>query len=265
MKFLKVFLISAIFSWYFIVFAGRVAADPGIDALPDTIGKIKPGIVGVGTFQETRRPPAILLGTGFVVADGRYVVTNAHVLPEKIDKKHHEFIAVFTGQGKEGRILATETIGTEKDHDLCLLRFDGEALPPLVLGDDSLVREGQIYAFTGFPLGAILGLYAATHRGIVSAITPIVIPVSAMGQLDGELIGRLKNPYLIFQLDATAYPGNSGSPLYDVKSGRVIGIINRVFVQGTKEHAITNPSGMTYAIPVRYLKKFMKRLRVDGR
>jgi S1-C subfamily serine protease len=86
-----------------------------------------------------------------------------------------------------------------------------------------------------------------------------------MKQLDGELIGRLKNPYLIFQLDATAYPGNSGSPLYDVKSGRVIGIINKVFVQGAKEHAITSPSGMTYAIPVRYLKKFMEGLRVDGR
>lgn len=255
---------SVLFSWLYLVIGGRVAADPGSDVLPRTIERIKPGIVGIGTFQETRRPPGVLLGTGFVVADGRHVVTNAHVIPEKIDKKHHEFVAVFIGQAKEARIIAARTIGTEKDHDLCLLRFDGEALPPLVLGDDSLVREGQLYAFTGFPLGAILGLYAATHRGIVSAITPIVIPVNAMSQLDGELIGRLKNPYLIFQLDATAYPGNSGSPLYDVKNGRVIGIINRVFVQGTKEHAITHPSGMTYAIPVRYLRQFMKRLGVDG-
>jgi serine protease Do len=265
MNSIKRILISAFFGWGGLIFAGMVAADSGIDALPGTIEKIKPGIVGVGTFQETRRPPGILLGTGFVVADGRHVVTNAHVPPEKLDKKHNEFIAVFTGQGKEGRILATETIGTEKDHDLCLLRFDGKALPPLVLGDDALVREGELYAFTGYPLGAILGLYAATHRGIISAITPIVIPVNAMRQLDGELIGRLKNPYLIFQLDATAYPGNSGSPLYDVKSGRVIGIINKVFVQGAKEQAITHPSGMTYAIPVRYLKKFIESLLGDGR
>jgi S1-C subfamily serine protease len=261
----KLFFRGLFFGWVYFISIGLVAADSGIDALPDTILKVKPGIVGIGTFQETRRPPGVLRGTGFVVADGHHVVTNAHVLPEKLDKKHNEFIAVFTGQGKEGRILSAETIGTENDHDLCLLRFGGKALPPLVLGDDSLVREGELYAFTGYPLGAILGLYAATHRGIVSAVTPIVIPVTAMKQLDGELIGRLKNPYLIFQLDATAYPGNSGSPLYDVKSGRVIGIINKVFVQGAKEHAITNPSGMTYAIPVRYLKKFMKGLGIESR
>jgi serine protease Do len=261
----KGFLTGVLLCCFNIIPAGIVAADLTTGALPDTIIKIKPSVVGIGTFQETRRPKSILLGTGFAVLDGRHVVTNAHVLPENIDKKHNEFIAVFIGQGTDGRIIAAQTIGTEDDHDLCLLRFDGPALPPLALGDDSLVKEGELYAFTGYPLGAILGLYAATHRGIISAITPIVIPVKAMRQLDGELIGRLKNPYLIFQLDATAYPGNSGSPLYDINSGHIIGIINKVFVQGTKEHAITNPSGMTYAIPVRYLKKFIESKKVDGR
>jgi serine protease Do len=79
-----------------------------------------------------------------------------------------------------------------------------------------------------------------------------------MKQWDGNLLRRLKDPYMIFQLGATAYPGNSGSPLFDPTTGQVIGIINKVFVQGTKEHAITHPSGMTYAIPVRYLKALMK-------
>ena len=58
---------------------------PCIADLPDTIDRILPSIVGVGTLQKTRRPPARLLGTGFVVADGRHVITNAHVIPEKID------------------------------------------------------------------------------------------------------------------------------------------------------------------------------------
>ena len=49
--------------------------------LPDTIEKIKPSIVGIGTFQRTRRPPSIFRGTGFVIADGLHVATNAHVLP----------------------------------------------------------------------------------------------------------------------------------------------------------------------------------------
>ena len=56
-------------------------------ALPDVIDKIKPAIVAVGSFQKTRRPPSIFRGTGFVIADGLHVVTNAHVVPEKIDIK----------------------------------------------------------------------------------------------------------------------------------------------------------------------------------
>lgn len=228
---------------------------PDEAGLPDTIQQIKPSIVGVGTYLKTRRPPGLLLGTGFVVKDGRHVLTNAHVLPEKLDEKHQEFIAVFTAAG--GRILNAGIAGLDPAHDLGLLHFDGPPLPPLVIGDDARVREGALYAFTGYPLGALLGLNAVTHRGIVSAITPLVIPVTATWQLDGAIINHLKEPNLIFQLDATAYPGNSGSPLYDVITGRVIGIINKVFVKGLKEHAITNPSGITYAIPSRYIKTFL--------
>jgi S1-C subfamily serine protease len=54
-------------------------------ALPEIIDKIKPAIVAVGAFQKTRRPPSIFRGTGFVIADGLHVVTNAHVVPEKLD------------------------------------------------------------------------------------------------------------------------------------------------------------------------------------
>ena len=64
------------------------------------------------------------------------------------------------------------------------------------------------------------------------------------------MISRLRDSaYVIFQLDATAYPGNSGSPLYDAATGQVYGIINSVFIQGTREQAISRPSGITYAIP----------------
>ena len=63
---------------------------------------------------------------------------------------------------------------------------------------------------------------------------------------------------MVFQIDAIAYPGNSGSPLYNIDDGRVVGIINMVFVKGTKEHAISDPSGITYAIPARYAQKLIK-------
>ena len=76
--------------------------------------------------------------------------------------------------------------------------------------------------------------------------------------MKGGIINRLQKPYMVFQLDATAYPGNSGSPLYDIHNGHVVGIVNKVFVKGTKEHAITRPSGITYAIPSKYAHQILK-------
>lgn len=233
-------------------------AGSGIERLPDTIDKIKPGVVGIGTYNKLRRPPAILSGTGFSITDGRHVITNAHVIPETINEKHNEFIAVFSGKAEKISVYPARVIRIDKEHDLCLLSFEGPALPALVLGEDAHVREGNLYAFTGYPLGVVLGLNAATHRGIVAAITPIALPSNAIRPLDKTLVDRLQKPYPVFQLDATAYPGNSGSPLYDMKTGHVIGIINKVFVKESKEHAITHPSGITYAIPVRHLKKLLQ-------
>jgi S1-C subfamily serine protease len=63
----------------------------------------------------------------------------------------------------------------------------------------------------------------------------------------------------VFQLDATAFPGNSGSPLYDPDTGAVVGIINKVFVQETKENLLAKPSGISYAIPIRYALPLLKK------
>jgi S1-C subfamily serine protease len=60
-------------------------------------------------------------------------------------------------------------------------------------------------------------------------------------------------------LDATAYPGNSGSPVFDVDTGEVIGIINMVFIKGSKEAALSQPSGITYAIPSIHLKDLLSQ------
>jgi S1-C subfamily serine protease len=129
----------------------------------------------------------------------------------------------------------------------------------MTLGNPDKVREGEIYAFTGYPIGVVLGLHPATHRGMVSAITPSAIPAPRAGQLNPAVIGRLQDPYVVFQLDATAYPGNSGSPLYDTKTGHVVGIINKVFVQETKENILSKPSGISYAIPIRYAEQLLKK------
>ena len=90
------------------------------------------------------------------------------------------------------------------------------------LGESSRVRAGEEYVFTGFPLGIIFGLYPVTHRGMVSSITPIALQANAASQLDSTQIRHLRSRFDVFQLDATAYPGNSGSPLYDTETGKVV-------------------------------------------
>jgi S1-C subfamily serine protease len=232
-------------------------AEEGTGGLPETIARIKQRVVGIGTYEKMRRPPAIVFATGFAVLDGKHVITNAHAIPEKLDTQHKEFLALFIGQGQDAAVLEATVAAIDEDHDLCLLSFEGKALPPMLLGEDLSVKEGEIYAFTGYPIGAILGLYASTHRGMISAVTPIAIPSNAIRPLDKKLANRLQEPYEVYQLDATAYPGNSGSPLYNINNGEVIGIINKVFVQSTKENAITDPSGITYAIPIQHVKKLL--------
>jgi serine protease Do len=73
------------------------------------------------------------------------------------------------------------------------------------------------------------------------------------------LIRQASKPYMIFQLDAIAYPGNSGSPLYDAESGEVLAVINAVFVKGSKESVLKDPSGISYAIPSNYVRELLER------
>jgi len=146
-----------------------------------------------------------------------------------------------------------------------VLRITGRPLPALSLSKSPSVREGEFYAFTGFPIGMVLGLNAVTHRGIVSAISPIAIPQLSAQLLEKNLVARLTAPYNVYQLDATAYPGNSGSPLYDPSTGQVVGIINKVFVQESKETVIQKPSGISYAIPVNHIRELLRKLGIEAK
>lgn len=227
------------------------------ESLPETIKEIKPSIVGIGTIQATRTPKAKLSATGFIVGNGTIVATNAHVVSDSINGENNEQRVIFVGTGQNPEIRYVKDILTNQEHDLALLKIDGKPLPALRLGDSDKVLEGHVYAFTGFPIGAVLGLYPATHRAMVSAIAPIVIPVNQSSQLNTKLIHMLRSPFKIFQLDGTAYPGNSGSPLYDPQSGEVFALINMVFVKEGRENVLSNPSGISFAIPINYLTELL--------
>lgn len=231
--------------------------------ITETLPRIKTSVAGVGTLHPLRNPRIKLMGTGFVVADGLHVVSNAHVAPLLMEEEKGESIAVFL-RGENGVMVRKATIvESDKAHDLLLLKIEGTALPALSLGDSDQAREGEQYFFTGFPIGAVLGLYPATHRAGLAAIAPIFSPPAGAQGLTAKLIKRADNPFMMFQLDATAYPGNSGSPLYDADTGVVIGVINSVFVKGAKENALSNPSGITYAIPAKYVRALLEKAGLD--
>jgi S1-C subfamily serine protease len=231
-------------------------------SLPDTIDKVRGSVVGIGTVFPAKRidgssSPLTFKGTGFVVGNGRQVVTNYHVVNKPMDEDKLEKLVVFSGKGKSAKVHMASIVSTDPDHDLALLEFTGPPLPPLALGDDALRREGEDVAFTGFPIGLVLGLNQVTHRGIISAITPMVIPALSSKTLTAEQIKRVRKPFNVYQLDATAYPGNSGSVVYDIESGIVIGVINSVFVKKTKEAMLKDPSDISYAIPVKYIRDLL--------
>ncbi len=235
-------------------------ADPAWSGdLIHTIEIVKPSVVGIGSFQKTRSPAVVFMGTGFAVSDGLNVITNAHVVHGIIDNGVNDTLGIIIGKGETIEFRPATLVAMDKEHDLAHLKIGGPPLPAMELGNSDTAVEGQALAFTGFPLGMVLGLHHVTHRGMISALTPIVMPALGSKRLDVKMIAQLrKSSYMVFQLDATAYPGNSGSPLYEPDTGTVHGVINSVFVKGTKETAISHPSGITYAIPIKYVRELLQ-------
>ena len=95
-----------------------------------------------------------------------------------------------------------------------------------------------------------------------TVIFPVAQPADNAGNLSPAQLRRMRSPFNVFQLDATAYPGNSGSPVYRESDGQVIGVLNSVFVKGSRESALQNPSGISYAIPATWLKALLDTISV---
>ena len=228
-------------------------------ALPQTIQLVKRSVVAVGTFELTRAPRGQFRGTGYVVGDGLHVVTNYHVTQALVDFDKRETLGVFIGDGEKTQFRPARVVASDQAHDVVLLLIDGTPLPTLKIGDSAKVEEGWQLYFTGYPIGPVLGLYPSTIRASVASISPIVRPAPNAGELNAKTLRRIATPYDIFQLDATSYPGNSGSPLYDPQTGEVYGTVNSTFVKSTKESVLSDPSGISYAIPSRYVQALMQQ------
>jgi serine protease Do len=239
---------------------GCLAGAPAHADLPTTVSRIKPSVLVVGSYRATDSPRFRMRGTGFVVADGNHAVTNAHVLAEATENRDGMSIVVQVRRpGGELSMRQASIVSVDRVHDLALVRFEGAAAPPLRVGDSGAVREGQAVAFMGFPIGGALGFSPVTHRALVSSITPAALPTPTAGQLNAATIRSVRaGPFDIFQLDGTAYPGNSGGPLFDPDSGDVLGVVNMVFIKGSRESALSQPSGISYAIPSRFVVELIE-------
>lgn len=231
--------------------------------LVEVIAAAKPAVVAVGVFNATASPRFSPRGTGFVIGDGRQVVTSLHVLPAAAESQFADELRVriVSGAAAPSERVAT-LVASDRARDLALLRIEGPGLPALRLGPAELVPEGTAVALIGFPVGAVLGLVPVTHRGIVAAVTPALLPPPDARRLSGRgLLTLRQGAEAIYQLDATAYPGNSGGPLIDIRSGEVIGVVNMVLVKNTKESALTHPTGISYAVPVRAVRELIEPSR----
>ena len=225
------------------------------------IAAVKPSLLIVGAYKETNNPRFGMAGTGFVVGDGNFAITNAHVIERLPDEARGSLVVqVPGGAPRSWQTRRATLVEVDAAHDLALLRFDGAAAPALALRDSDTVREGQSVAFMGFPIGGALGFTPVTHRGTISALTPVALPTASARQLSAAAIHRLREGnFDIFQLDATAYPGNSGGPLFDPETGEVLGVVNMGVIKGTKESALSNPSGISFAVPARFVAQLLQK------
>lgn len=243
-----------------LLLAGALPSHAG---LPEVVAAARPSVMTVGVYDPLTSPRFTFRGTGFVVGDGRLLATNAHVLPDE-PVALSKLVMMFPGNRRAGvdapaEIRGLTVLHLDRQHDVALLRFEGELLPPLALAD-APAREGQAVAFIGFPIGSALGFAPVTHRGIVSSVVPFALPPPNAGQLDAAAIARLRRPpFVVYQLDATAYPGNSGGPLLDADTGQVLGILNMVMVKGSRDSLLSQPSGISYAIPAEHLRALIER------
>jgi serine protease Do len=168
------------------------------------------------------------LGSGFIISDQGYILTNNHVVAGATE------IKVKLADGRE---FKGEIKGLDEKLDLALIKIEAkDHLPVAALGDSDAIQVGEWVMAIGNPFG----LAQTVTAGIVSA--------------KGRVIGS--GPYDDFiQTDASINPGNSGGPLFNSR-GEVVGI-NTAIVAGGQ--------GIGFATPVNMAKNIIPQLREKGR
>lgn len=235
-----------------------IAARKDAMYLPDIVDKIMPSVVGVsstfdvvtnvtswsffGLQQGTEHKEYRATGTGIIMKEDGYIVTNAHVVyTDEYDAGKATDVAVLLND--ETRYDA-KIIAFDKETDLAILKIDASGLTPAEFGDSNDLRVGELVIAVGNPLG--FELFGSVTSGIVSA-------------LNREITVNEKSMALI-QTDAAINNGNSGGPLLN-SCGQVIGINS---AKMGSSYGQSNVEGLGFAIPISDAKLIIDDLIKNG-
>ena len=199
----------------------RVAEGGRVESVRDLTKKLGEAVVLVSTPGG--------LGSGFLINDRGYVITNFHVVEGETRLNVTLFLSGEDSDLTRRRIDDVEILALNPFMDLALLRVplpNDYRFKTVPLATDDSLEEGQ----TVFAIGNPLGLERSVSQGIVSTRT------RNMGGLT------------YIQTTTQINPGNSGGPLFDTR-GRVVGVTNMKLLGG---------DGLGFAIPVRYVKDFLR-------
>ncbi|HEV8039093.1 MAG TPA: trypsin-like peptidase domain-containing protein [Bryobacteraceae bacterium] len=223
-------------------------------SLENLVTRVRPSVVqiystGYATSEESDATTASLLskqhstGSGIIVADDGYIVTNAHVvkgarriqvrLPSRSDLAGRN----VTLQ-PEGKLVDAKLVGLDRDIDVAVVKIDKTGLPFLAFGDSNRIHQGELVMAFGSPLG----LETSVSMGVVSSVARALHPDDMM---------------VYIQTDAPINPGNSGGPLVD-SQGRVIGINTFILTQSG------GSEGLGFAIPASIVKSVYGQIRREG-
>lgn len=193
-------------------------------------------------FGYTTRAAAT--GSGFVITQDGYIVTNHHVVEEATRDKTVPITVSF----QNGESYEAKLVGSEADNDVAVLKIEAQGLKCVVLGDsDKLVVGEAVYAI-GNPLGELT--YSLTD-GIVSALDRVITTGSGNDAVSLNML----------QTNCAINSGNSGGPLFNAY-GEVVGITTAK-MSGTSGSS-ASIEGLGFAVPVNDVKDIIKDLIEHG-
>jgi serine protease Do len=178
-----------------------------------------------------RGQPRQGMGSGFIISQDGFVLTNAHVVAG--------FDDVMVKLADAKREFKAKVIGVDKRTDIALLKVDATGLPVVTLGDSSKVEPGEWVAAIGSPFG------------FANTITAGIVSAKGRSLPDDAYVSFI-------QTDVAINPGNSGGPLLNLQ-GEVVGV-NSMIYSGTGGYM-----GVSFAIPIEVALDVAKQLRSSGK